>query len=170
MPYARALRSHAIGVCLQEAASIEIPNITWDVFECMMAYIYTGNVEVNPDLATELLQASDQYLLEGLKRLCEMCIAQSLSVENLAATYELSEAYSAPQVCGVRRWGVGLISLFGFALFGSLGLHSTGVCGGCCIAGLLNTVDCRGLCADQQDRFLHSLQAQRPRVPSYSSK
>jgi hypothetical protein len=44
------------------------------------------------------LQASDQYLLEGLKRLCEMCIAQSLSVEELAPTFELSEAFSAPQV------------------------------------------------------------------------
>ena len=26
----------------KEASSIEIPNIPWDVFECMMHYIYTG--------------------------------------------------------------------------------------------------------------------------------
>ncbi len=60
----------------QEASSIEIPNIGWDVFHCMMTYIYTGNVEVSPEIAPQLLQASDQYLLEGLKRLCEMRIAQ----------------------------------------------------------------------------------------------
>uniref|UniRef100_A0A7S0RRY0 BTB domain-containing protein n=1 Tax=Chlamydomonas leiostraca TaxID=1034604 RepID=A0A7S0RRY0_9CHLO len=82
----------------KEASSIDIPNIPWEVFEAMMTYIYTGNVEVAPDIATELLQASDQYLLEGLKRLCEMCIAQSLSVDNLAPTFELSEAFSAPQL------------------------------------------------------------------------
>eukprot|EP00983_Pelagomonas_calceolata_P041936 1138272-Pelagomonas_calceolata.AAC.6 len=61
---------------LQEASSIEIPNIGWDVFHCMMTYIYTGNVDVAPEIAPQLLQASDQYLLEGLKRLCEMRIAQ----------------------------------------------------------------------------------------------
>lgn len=82
----------------KEAATINIPNIPWEVFECMMTYIYTGNVEVSSELASELLQASDQYLLEGLKRLCEMCIAQSLAVETLFHTFELSEAYSAPQL------------------------------------------------------------------------
>lgn len=45
-----------------------------------------------------LAQASDQYLLEGLKRLCEMTIAQSLTPESVVATFELSEAYSAPQL------------------------------------------------------------------------
>jgi hypothetical protein len=43
----------------------------------MMTYIYTGNVDdVGPEIAPHLLQASDQYLLEGLKRLCEMSIGQ----------------------------------------------------------------------------------------------
>ncbi|KAI7980287.1 ARM REPEAT PROTEIN INTERACTING WITH ABF2 [Camellia lanceoleosa] len=41
-------------------------------------YIYTGSVDVNLDIAQELLRAADQYLLEGLKRLCEYAIAQEL--------------------------------------------------------------------------------------------
>ncbi len=82
----------------REAASIDIPNIPYDVFGAMMAYIYTGQVEVSPELGRELLAASDQYLLEGLKRLCENAIASSLSVENLAEVFALSEAYSAPQL------------------------------------------------------------------------
>jgi hypothetical protein len=44
------------------------------------------------------VQASDQYLLEGLKRLCEAALAQSLSVENLVDVWQASEAYSAPQL------------------------------------------------------------------------
>jgi hypothetical protein len=40
----------------QEASSIDIPNIPFDVFEAMMQYIYTGNVDVQPELASELLQ------------------------------------------------------------------------------------------------------------------
>lgn len=39
-------------------------------------FIYTGNVDVNVDIAQDLLRAADQYLLEGLKRLCEYAIAQ----------------------------------------------------------------------------------------------
>ena len=64
----------------KEASSIDIPNIPWDVFESMMRYIYTGSVEVQPELANELLQAADQYLLDGLKGLCEMCIAKGLTL------------------------------------------------------------------------------------------
>lgn len=39
-------------------------------------YIYTGSVDVNLDIAQDLLRAADQYLLEGLKRLSEYAIAQ----------------------------------------------------------------------------------------------
>lgn len=77
---------------------IEIPNIRFAVFEEMMLCIYTGDLEVVPDLAQELLQAADQYLLEGLKRLCEASIASRLSVENLTHVYEQAESYRAPQL------------------------------------------------------------------------
>lgn len=79
----------------KEAKDIEIPNISWKVFESMMRCIYTGTVEVTSDMAQDLLRAADQYLLEGLKRLCEYAIAQDLTTENLANVYELAEAYHA---------------------------------------------------------------------------
>ncbi|KAJ6953860.1 hypothetical protein NC652_005560 [Populus alba x Populus x berolinensis] len=60
----------------RNAKDVEIPNIRWDVFELMMRFIYTGSVEINIDLAQDLLRAADQYLLDGLKRLCECTIAQ----------------------------------------------------------------------------------------------
>uniref|UniRef100_M1BSC4 Armadillo/beta-catenin repeat family protein / BTB/POZ domain-containing protein n=1 Tax=Solanum tuberosum TaxID=4113 RepID=M1BSC4_SOLTU len=60
----------------RDAKDIEIPNIPWDVFELMMRYIYTGSVDVNMDVAQDLLRAADQYLLKGLKHLCEYAIAQ----------------------------------------------------------------------------------------------
>uniref|UniRef100_A0A0D6QYQ3 BTB domain-containing protein n=1 Tax=Araucaria cunninghamii TaxID=56994 RepID=A0A0D6QYQ3_ARACU len=79
----------------KEAKDIEIPNISWGVFELMMRFIYTGTVEVTSDIAQDLLRAADQYLLEGLKRLCEYAIAQDLTVENFANVYDLAEAYHA---------------------------------------------------------------------------
>ncbi|CAA0832100.1 ARM REPEAT PROTEIN INTERACTING WITH ABF2 [Striga hermonthica] len=79
----------------RDAKDIEIPNIRWDIFELMMRYIYTGSVVVNLDIVQDLLMAADQYLLEGLKRLCEYAIAQNISVENVSLMFELSEAYNA---------------------------------------------------------------------------
>eukprot|EP01018_Ginkgo_biloba_P034226 Gb_07904 [translate_table: standard] len=79
----------------KEAKDIEIPNISWRVFELMMRFIYTGTVEVTSDISQDLLRAADQYLLEGLKRLCEDSIAQGLTGENVADVYDLAEAYHA---------------------------------------------------------------------------
>lgn len=49
-------------------------------------------------MAEDLLQAADQYMLEGLKRLCEASICSSLSVDSLPSTYALAENFNAPQL------------------------------------------------------------------------
>uniref|UniRef100_A0A803NAY5 BTB domain-containing protein n=1 Tax=Chenopodium quinoa TaxID=63459 RepID=A0A803NAY5_CHEQI len=74
---------------------IQIPNIRLEIFELMMRFIYTGSLDIKPDIAKDLLRAADQYLLEGLKRLCEYTIAQDISLENVSSMYELSEAFHA---------------------------------------------------------------------------
>ncbi|KAK7242996.1 hypothetical protein RIF29_37778 [Crotalaria pallida] len=79
----------------REGKDIEIPNIKWDVFELMMRYLYTGTLDVNLDIAHDLFRAADQYLLEGLKRLCEYAISQDISVEKFPHMYQLSEAFHA---------------------------------------------------------------------------
>ncbi|MBA0555480.1 hypothetical protein Golob_025656, partial [Gossypium lobatum] len=79
----------------KDARDIEIPNIRWEVFELMMRFIYTGSVDVTLDIAQDLLGAADQYLLEGLKRLCEYTIAQDVTLDNVSSMYELSEAFHA---------------------------------------------------------------------------
>ncbi|XP_030486794.2 ARM REPEAT PROTEIN INTERACTING WITH ABF2 [Cannabis sativa] len=79
----------------RDANDIDIPNIKWDVFELMMRFIYTGSVHVDLDIAQDVLRAADQYLLDGLKRLCEYTIAQDISVDNVSLMYDLSEAFNA---------------------------------------------------------------------------
>ncbi|KAL1203301.1 ARM REPEAT PROTEIN INTERACTING WITH ABF2 [Cardamine amara subsp. amara] len=79
----------------KDARDIEIPNIKWEVFELMMRFIYTGSVDITIEIAQDLLRAADQYLLEGLKRLCEYTIAQDITLENIGNMYELSEAFHA---------------------------------------------------------------------------
>ncbi|NP_001145709.2 ARM REPEAT PROTEIN INTERACTING WITH ABF2 [Zea mays] len=79
----------------KDARDIEIPNIRWDVFELMMRFIYTGSVQVTSEIAQDLLRAGDQYLLEGLKRLCEYTIAKDVNLDNVSDMYDLSEAFHA---------------------------------------------------------------------------
>jgi len=42
---------------------------------------------VPPDLMEELLQAADQYMLGSLKRLCEIAIADTLTVRRLRCPF-----------------------------------------------------------------------------------
>ncbi|XP_010527659.1 PREDICTED: ARMADILLO BTB ARABIDOPSIS PROTEIN 1 [Tarenaya hassleriana] len=79
----------------KDAQNVEIPNIRWEVFDLMMRFIYTGAVNITKDIAQDLLRAADQYLLQGLKRLCEYTIAQDISVDNITLMYELADAYNA---------------------------------------------------------------------------
>lgn len=82
----------------KEASSIPIPNIRWEVFDAMMRCIYTGNVDVPPELAQELLEAADQYMLDTLKRLCEAAIAAQLAPDNVAEAFDLAENFNAPEL------------------------------------------------------------------------
>ena len=82
----------------QGGVSIPIPNIRWEAFDAMMTCIYTGEVEVPPDMAQELLAAADQYMLGTLKRLCEAAIAGQLTAENVSAAYDLAENFDAPEL------------------------------------------------------------------------
>ncbi|VVB14309.1 unnamed protein product [Arabis nemorensis] len=79
----------------RNAQNVEIPNITWEVFELMMRFIYTGRVNITKHLAQDLLVAADQYLLQGLKRLCEYTIAQDICVENIPLMYDLADTFNA---------------------------------------------------------------------------
>ncbi|XP_020238767.1 ARM REPEAT PROTEIN INTERACTING WITH ABF2 [Cajanus cajan] len=81
-----------------QAKQIVIPNIKWDVFELLMRFLYTGKVDVCFDIAQDLLGAADQYLLGGLKRICERAIVKGISVENVSILYNMSEAFNATAI------------------------------------------------------------------------
>lgn len=72
------------------------------VFEAMMECVYKSchpdKVDIKPEMAEELLQAADQYMLDDLKHLCEASICSRLTVESLPSTYDLAENYNAPEV------------------------------------------------------------------------
>ena len=61
-------------------------------------FVLAESTEVTSDIAEELLRAADQYMLDGLKHLCEESISQGLTMDNLTDTYDLSENFNAPQL------------------------------------------------------------------------
>lgn len=82
----------------KDADKIPIPNVRWPVFHAMMTCIYTGEVEVPSELAQELLEVSDQYMLERLKGLCEAAITKELAPDNVSAAFDLAEAFNAREL------------------------------------------------------------------------
>ncbi|KAI7836949.1 hypothetical protein COHA_009198 [Chlorella ohadii] len=82
----------------KDASTIPIPNIRWEVFEKMMHCVYTGKTDVPPELAQELLEVADQYMLENLKHLCEQTITDQLAPDNVSAAFDLAENYNAPEL------------------------------------------------------------------------
>jgi len=57
-----------------------------------------GDVEVPENLAEEMLQAADQYMLDRLKQLCETQLEGNLSVDTLQHMVELGEGFNALQL------------------------------------------------------------------------
>lgn len=57
-----------------------------------------GHVDVKVDMAEELLRAADQYMLEGLKQLCETALQSTLTVASLHSMVEISENFNATQL------------------------------------------------------------------------
>jgi len=86
-----------------------------DIFLAMLEFIYTGKMcskestlsfdddtglkdIIRPDLVVDLLMASDRFLLDDLKQVCEAEIENSLELENVAAVLELSDSANAPRL------------------------------------------------------------------------
>lgn len=63
---------------------IELQDVSHPVFTKVVEYLYTDNVsDLNLDLSIPLLIASEQFMLDRLKALCEDHIRKEITVENV---------------------------------------------------------------------------------------
>jgi len=59
---------------------IEVKDVSYDVFLAMLEFLYTDSVsDISPSIAIPLMVASEQYLLDRLKSLCQDQIRKSIS-------------------------------------------------------------------------------------------
>ncbi len=69
---------------------IEIPGIKASSLKAMLEYIYCNKIEMNEDLALELLEPADKFLLSDLRDGCERFLVQCLNLENFVKIFEMT--------------------------------------------------------------------------------
>ncbi|PNX57636.1 arm repeat protein interacting with abf2-like protein, partial [Trifolium pratense] len=65
----------------------------YEIFESVLSYIYRGSTDITVDIAPDLLQIADYYLLDGLKTFCETKIPQILTLEIMPDIFKCARDY-----------------------------------------------------------------------------
>ncbi|XP_057317941.1 speckle-type POZ protein-like A [Microplitis mediator] len=74
---------------------ISIPDITPEIFEKVLEYIYTDEVSGLAKIADDLLEAADKYQLLSLKNICQESLSKTLNLENAFKLMSLADRHSA---------------------------------------------------------------------------
>ncbi|XP_065223081.1 speckle-type POZ protein-like [Planococcus citri] len=73
-------------------------NMDGEVLHAMLKYIYTGKYENFEKLAEKLFVAAAKYGLEGLQKICEESLCETLSVKNAAKLLVFAEEHQADKL------------------------------------------------------------------------
>ncbi|KAE9333616.1 hypothetical protein PR003_g13935 [Phytophthora rubi] len=83
------------GSATSQTAVIEVDNCSYEVFSILLRFLYTGKVDITPDVAEELLRASSFYCVYELQKRTEAFLSGQICVENVVDLLTLSEECSA---------------------------------------------------------------------------
>jgi len=71
------------GMSESHSTKISIPNIKPHIFKALLQYIYCNEIKMNEQLALDLIPVVDEYLMDGLKGLCEKYLCRRLRKNNV---------------------------------------------------------------------------------------
>ncbi|KAJ8673306.1 hypothetical protein QAD02_004568 [Eretmocerus hayati] len=74
---------------------VDIADISYNVMYELLRFIYAGKVKEIENVAVELLIASEKYMIEELKTLCENYLSSILSSKNVVQYLNLAELHNA---------------------------------------------------------------------------
>ncbi|XP_057324851.1 speckle-type POZ protein-like [Microplitis mediator] len=74
---------------------ISIPDVTPEIFEKVLKYIYTDEVNDLNEIADDLLEVADKYQLRSLKEMCQESLSKTLTVKNALKIMTLADLHSA---------------------------------------------------------------------------
>ncbi len=78
-----------------------IEDMSTDVAEELLTFMYTGKAPNVEEMTEELLQLADKYEMDHLKTLCEKALFNNLEVENAVTTLMLADLHGADQLKSV---------------------------------------------------------------------
>lgn len=79
--------------------AIPLEDVDGNTFKTMLRYIYTGDdTLVTLDNVVELLEASDRFLLDDMKQLCELIIEDTLDGDVVCDLLAISDRANAPRL------------------------------------------------------------------------
>mmetsp|Transcript_13318 Transcript_13318/g.35535 ORF Transcript_13318/g.35535 Transcript_13318/m.35535 type:complete len:576 (+) Transcript_13318:113-1840(+) len=73
--------------------SISVGEVRTPVFRKMLEFLYAGAIDVDADMAIELLALADQYMLRGLKLTCGFALRRSITVESVSRIMQAADRY-----------------------------------------------------------------------------
>jgi speckle-type POZ protein len=87
---------------MAEAATrrLEIKDLSPDIVDAMLLFVYTGNVPNLAEAAAELLEAAEKYQIDQLKDLCEQQLIEITDIGNAVAHLFLGDRF---QAMGLRK-------------------------------------------------------------------
>ncbi|XP_078351385.1 kelch-like protein 28 [Oculina patagonica] len=77
---------------------IRLEEMSKDVMEEVLKYLYTGHVDISEANGCDLMAAADFFLLPTLKDLCGKVIAQALSFSSCITAYYLAKRYRCEEL------------------------------------------------------------------------
>lgn len=80
-------------------ACITIPSVTHSVFLSVLGYLYTGKLDIAPEMAVDILAVANLYNIEPLKKVCADLLAKGLNSQNVACILQAADTY---QTAGLR--------------------------------------------------------------------
>jgi len=72
---------------------IEVPETKASIFKAFLEYVYLGKTVMNEEIALNLVDLAEKYIIEDLKVACENSLPLYLTVDNCAKIFETACLY-----------------------------------------------------------------------------
>ena len=79
----------------RSSGKVELADVPGNVMEVMLSYMYTGEVAAIEEVAISVLPFAEEYGLEGLRKMCEQSLAESLTSDNVVDLLITANAHNA---------------------------------------------------------------------------